>query len=470
MTATSLAGVYSDGLVLQRNKDILISGSEASLPEVRVTLAGITLIAEVTDGCFKVIFPPMEAAEGLTITVEGTDTVEVTDICIGDVYMLSGQSNMELPVSRTYDMNRDKVDAGDYPLIRQFTVEPDYELPLKGEASSCAFPGGSWKRAEGPDKMSFSAVGFYAAQKIYEKNRVPIGFILNAKGGASIESYMSEEDLAATGIPEDAMAPFRGKGVIREYVASAESYTVSWRNSTVDEAFEIDKAIVSATEVELPGIAVTDTAGSVWFVKEFELEGQPEGECFLRLGDLIDADVTYVNGTEVGRTEYQYPPRKYYFDGSLLRPGRNTIAVRLLVELGRGGFVPGHPYFLRTDKGTVDLIIKHDVPVGWYLSKYYISNKATVILCVLSGLLLIFLLRVGHVKRRRARRREALRRAKIRELARMQMEMDADRIRRDWNSTGYDPIAPRTTDLRREAVSEALEEEKGRRWRRRNKQ
>lgn len=121
-------------------------------------------------------------------------------------------------------------------------------------------------------------------------------------------------------------------------------------------------------------------------------------------------------------------------------------------------------------KGTVDLIIKHDVPVGWYLSKYYISNKATVILCVLSGLLLIFLLRVGHVKRRRARRREALRRAKIRELARMQMEMDADRIRRDWNSTGYDPIAPRTTDLRREAVSEALEEEKGRRRRRRNKQ
>ena len=122
MTATSLAGVYSDGLVLQRNKDILISGSEASLPEVRVTLAGITLTAEVTDGCFKVIFPPMEAAEGLTLTVEGTDTVEVTDICVGDVYMLSGQSNMELPVSRTYDMNRDKVDAGDYPLIRQFTL------------------------------------------------------------------------------------------------------------------------------------------------------------------------------------------------------------------------------------------------------------------------------------------------------------------------------------------------------------
>ena len=118
-------------------------------------------------------------------------------------------------------------------------------------------------------------------------------------------------------------------------------------------------------------------------------------------------------------------------------------------------------------KGTVDLIIKQNVARGWWPSQYYISNKAAVILGVILALLLLFLLRVLHVKRRRAKRREALRRAKIRELARMQMEMDADRIRRDWNSTGYDPIAPRTTDLRREAVREALEEEgKGKRRRR----
>ena len=118
-------------------------------------------------------------------------------------------------------------------------------------------------------------------------------------------------------------------------------------------------------------------------------------------------------------------------------------------------------------KGTVDLIIKHNVSVGWWPSKYYISNRAAIILGVILALLLLFLLRVLHVKRRRAKRREALRRAKIRELARLQMEMDADRIRRDWKSTGYDPIAPRTTDLRREAVREALEEEgKGKRRRR----
>ncbi len=355
MSSTLLAGVYSDGIVLQRNKNIIISGFEDKLAEVKVTLADIEVQTSVSEGRFTATFPPMDAAEGLTLTVEGTDTVQVTDVCIGDVFMLSGQSNMELPVSRTYDKNKEEVDAKDYPFIRQIYVEPDYGLPEKGGAYACAFPGGRWRKAEGEDKMAFSAVGFYAARRIYDRTNVPIGLILNAKGGASIESFMCEEDLTAAGIREDDIAPFRGEGVIKDYVASAEAYTASWRESTVDKDFEIDKALESASEVELPGIAVKDAAGSVWFVKEFELGYQPEGDCLLRLGDLIDADVTYVNGTEVGRTEYQYPPRKYHLDGSVLKQGRNTVAVRLIIELGKGGFVPGHPYFLRTDKETVDL-------------------------------------------------------------------------------------------------------------------
>lgn len=355
MSSTSLNGVYSDGIVLQRNKDIIITGREAKLTGVKVTLAGITKEVPVSEGIFKAVFPPMAAAEGLTLKAEGTDVIEVNDVCIGDVFMLSGQSNMELPVSRTYDLNKEEVDSKDYGFIRQFTVDPDYELPQKGEESVCKFPGGSWFKAEGEAKMNFSAVGFYAARRIYEKTGVPVGLILNAKGGASIESFMCEEDLVKAGIREDEIAPFRGKGAIKEYVASSERYTASWRSGTVDGAFELNKALESASGVELPGIVVKDFAGSMWFVRELELGYQPEGDCFLRLGDLIDADVTYVNGVEVGRTEYQYPPRKYHLDGSILKPGKNVIATRLIIELGKGGFVPGHPYYLRTDKETIDL-------------------------------------------------------------------------------------------------------------------
>ena len=119
-------------------------------------------------------------------------------------------------------------------------------------------------------------------------------------------------------------------------------------------------------------------------------------------------------------------------------------------------------------KGTVDLIIKHDVELGWFPSRYYISNKATVVICVILALLLLFLLRVLHVKRRRVKRREALRRAKIRELARKQLEIDADRKARDWDGSGYETMPLRTTDLRRAAMEEAEDQEGSDHYRRKN--
>lgn len=111
-------------------------------------------------------------------------------------------------------------------------------------------------------------------------------------------------------------------------------------------------------------------------------------------------------------------------------------------------------------KGTVDLIIKKDVPKGWAPSKIYISNRATVILCTVFGLILLFAIRVTTVKRQRARRREALRRQRIRALARKQMEIDEDRMRRNWTATGYDNMSPRTTDIRREQMEREIRERK----------
>ena len=112
-------------------------------------------------------------------------------------------------------------------------------------------------------------------------------------------------------------------------------------------------------------------------------------------------------------------------------------------------------------KGTVDLIIKDDVPVGWYLSRFYISNTATIVLGAVLFLLLLFLLRVWHVKRRREKRREAIRRAKIREIAMMQLEIDEDRERRQWDATGYEMMPPRTTDIRRAAIEEGADNKGG---------
>ena len=111
-------------------------------------------------------------------------------------------------------------------------------------------------------------------------------------------------------------------------------------------------------------------------------------------------------------------------------------------------------------KGTVDLIIKKDVPKGWAPSKIYISNLATVLICTILGLLFLFTIRVLSVKKQRERRREAMRRQRIRALARKQMEIDEDRMRRNWTATGYDNLPPRTTDIRREQIEREIRERK----------
>ena len=355
MGSTKLLGIYSNGMVLQRNKPVIIEGTETAASEVTVTLADISKTVPVTDGKFKAEFEPMGIIWDTTLKVEGTDTIEIKDVCVGDVYMLTGQSNMELPVIRTIELNKEEIEAKDYPYIRQYILTPDLEIPAVGEENTCRLPEIDWIRAEGDSKYGFSAVGFYAAKRIFEEKNIPIGLILSAQGGSKIEAWMCEEDLYACGVKEEEIAPLRGNGALKAYVEDWQNRTAIWRDKANDNDFRIEDNLTDMTPVELPGIVVKDFSGIVWFIKEFEYEGACEGDCLLRLGDLIDADITYINGVEVGRTEYQYPPRIYRFDGSVLKKGKNTIMTRLMVEQDFGGFVEGHPYYLKTSSDTIEL-------------------------------------------------------------------------------------------------------------------
>ena len=107
-------------------------------------------------------------------------------------------------------------------------------------------------------------------------------------------------------------------------------------------------------------------------------------------------------------------------------------------------------------KGTVDLIVKKNISTGWFPSQYYISNRQTVIICVVLALILLLVARILYVRWRKRKMREARRERKLQEIALQQLEIDEDRKRRNWTYTSsYDKVAPRTGDLRREAEEEA---------------
>ena len=105
-------------------------------------------------------------------------------------------------------------------------------------------------------------------------------------------------------------------------------------------------------------------------------------------------------------------------------------------------------------KGTVDLVTKEDVVRGWPPSMFYISNNMSIVLGVILFLVLIFLLRVWQVKRRRAKRRKQMHDTLVRKIALEQLEIDEDRKRRNWTyGGGYDKVAPRTSDIRKESIA-----------------
>ena len=182
MESTKLLGIYSNGMVLQRNKKITIEGYESESSSVTVTLAGKSVTTPVVEGKFKAVFDPMDVVFDTELKVEGTDIIVVKDVCIGDVFMLAGQSNMELPVVRTLELNKEEVEAKDYPYVRQYLLTPDLEIPNIGEKSICTLPEFDWISAVGEKKNDFSAIGFYAAKRIFEEKNVPIGLIASAQG------------------------------------------------------------------------------------------------------------------------------------------------------------------------------------------------------------------------------------------------------------------------------------------------
>lgn len=351
-------GIFSDGLVLQRERETKVWGSCSEGAEIKASLNGEPCPVECSGGRFTVILPPQSASVDNTIAVscEGEELL-INDVCFGDVFLLSGQSNMQLEVERCMDVSGDVVRAADYPLIRHFVVEPRYFFGCQAED---IYPN-PWKKAVYPDVLGFSAAGFFFARRLQAEINVPIGLVLNAMGGSTIEAWLPEETVAEFGIETESIKGFYDHDAFEKKIASDEKAKEDWLNALkVGCEEEIAAAIPENTQAYNVPTMSYDTplkgyTGSLWFYREVELENEPEGEGFLYLGELIDSDRTYINGQFVGETFYRYPPRKYTVPAGVLHKGKNIIAARLVFDNGVGGFILDHHYYLESGSERIDL-------------------------------------------------------------------------------------------------------------------
>lgn len=183
------ARLFSDHVVLQRQKPIPVWGWAEPGEKVKVTLAGQSLDAKAdAQGKWKVSFKPLEAGGPHTLTATAkSGNATATDVLIGEVWLCSGQSNMEWPVSAANNYEAERKNA-DFPQIRHFRVDHVVELEPQQDLKA-----GDWKVASAETVGGFSAIGFFFAREIYQKLNVPIGLLHSSWGGSQIEGWISKE-------------------------------------------------------------------------------------------------------------------------------------------------------------------------------------------------------------------------------------------------------------------------------------
>lgn len=357
-----LPPLISDGAVLQRNEPIPIWGTAPANTEVSVTLGNKQQsVRSDESGAWHVEFPALPAGGPLSLRVSAEgETREVKNLYIGDVWVGSGQSNMEW-VLRKAQRGAAEIAAADIPEVRHFKVPLTWSAAPENELA-----GGEWHPATQERKGEFSAVSYFFAKKIHNETGIPIGLIGTNWGGSAIEAWMSPQALGKS--------LQQTQSSINVLVAESEKQTTELRrtlqqwpdtltDTTASEAIELADADWSAAQLitddwltlEAPALweqqGFPGVDGVVWYRKTFTLdESEAAKPAELNLARIDDNDTTWINGHRVGSTEGYDIRRQYTVPAEYLQAGENTVAIRV-EDAGGGGGIYSSPELLTLETG-----------------------------------------------------------------------------------------------------------------------
>lgn len=353
VASAELNPLFQDNAVLQCNARVPVWGAARDGEKITVTFAGQNISTVATNGAWKIWLKPMKVnAAPQTLTVSSDTTFSITNVLVGEVWIASGQSNMERQLGLRGGQKpivnwEQEVAAANYPEIRQFYVHQTKsftpQTTVKGEWSVCS-----------PETVTnFTAVGYFFARDLFQARHVPIGIIHSSWGGTPAEAWTSEPALEKLSDFAETLVEFR------EFIADP-ALARRKTQAKQDEWFEqVDPASQpgaawSAAELNpsdwktmtLPvyweNAGYPNFDGVFWFRRSFDLpENWDGGDVELHLGAVDDNDTTWVNGMRVGATMGWLLPRVYRVPAGVLKRGENVIAVRVLDTGGNGGLWGG---------------------------------------------------------------------------------------------------------------------------------
>ena len=371
----TLPQLFQSGMVLQRGKPVPIWGKANAGEQVTVSWQKKQYAATAdANGRWRVDLPKMKAGGPYTLEVkgEGVDEEKLVfeDVMVGDVWLLSGQSNIDVTIERVYPQYVDEIEHFNLPQVRLFRVQN--ETNTHGVQDDIRRTSINWKPLTKQNAWLFSAVGSFFGKRMWEKNKVAQGIIVNSWGGTPIEAWISADSLKADyPMLLKRLAIYQNDKYIRAQAqANAEA------NNRWQELLDKEDDVRNYSQ---PGYQDGDWktidqnnwnwrgAGSVWLRQHIHIDKEHAGKpARLLLGTLYDQDVTYLNGQEIGHTYYQYPPRRYDIREGLLREGDNVIAVRFINKNGAVHFIPEKPYLIAfgDDRFSQNPMPKDVIPLG----------------------------------------------------------------------------------------------------------
>ncbi|HLK58522.1 MAG TPA: sialate O-acetylesterase, partial [Chthonomonadaceae bacterium] len=338
--------LFTDNMVWQRDIAAPIWGWTTPGATVTVRMHGKSAAAKAdASGMWMAKLGPFPAGGPYDLSVSGPQSVTLKNVLTGDVWICSGQSNMEMGIGNVNNAQQE-IAGADFPQIRLFTVtkkiamEP--EKMVIGKWDVCTpqtVAAGGWN--------GFSAAGYFFGRQLHQDLHIPIGLIHTSWGGTVAEAWTSAEALdtmsdfkpAVTQLQQTAEAMKSGQQDFNKILAAwwkknDTGTALGYANTDFDSSAW--KTMKLPTYWEQAGLP--DYDGLVWFRREFMLpEGWQGKDLRLHLGPVDDNDTTYVNGVPVGATIGYNIPRHYTIPASALKPGKNVIAVSVLDTGGGGG-------------------------------------------------------------------------------------------------------------------------------------
>ena len=364
-----LPQLFQSNMVLQRGKPIPVWGTADAGERVVVTFKKKVYETTADDqGRWQVVLPQQKAGGPFQLTVNN----QVLDnVLIGDVWLCSGQSNIDVTIERVYPQYGKVIDDYSNEKIRMFRVQTDTDT--HGPKSDIRRTPINWKTVSKDNAWLFSAVGYFLGREMFEKTGVPQGIIVNSVGGTPIQAWLDADTLRLHHAREfqrtefyqddemvrslqraNMMAQNRWQKMLTDTDPGyREQYTARDYN---DSQWEVKNAFNRLPNGRLQSNNLTRDFrynGSFWARQHITIDAAHAGKpCRLLVGTLYDADQTYVNGKQVGTTGYQYPPRRYQIPEGLLVEGDNALTVRFVTKGGAPHFIPEKPYKLIFEDGT----------------------------------------------------------------------------------------------------------------------